>query len=97
MLNAYSIIKSKCSEDKLMCIINAKYASCSQHTVDLEDCDGILNSSFSITTLHALSDSFIYEKVGGGSSDIALYICFEAKMHSGVGYFTLRHRVTMAG
>jgi len=77
-------------------LINATYASYSQHTVDLKDCNGILNLSFSIITVHALSGSTAYEKVGGGSSDIALYISFEAKMRSGVGYFTLRHRITMA-
>lgn len=77
-------------------LINAKYASCSQHTVDMEDCNGILSSSFSIIT-HALRGSFTHEKVGGGSNGIALYICFEAKMHFGVGYFTLRHRITTAG
>lgn len=65
--------------------------------MDVEDCNGILNSSSNIITLHALSGSFTYEKVGGGSNGIALYICFEAKMHSGVGYFTLGHRITMAG
>lgn len=65
--------------------------------MDLKDCNGILNSSFSIITDHALSGTITYEKVGGGSSDMALYICFEAKMHCGVGYFILRHRITMAG
>lgn len=78
-------------------LINAKYALCSQHTVDLKACNGILNSSFSIITVHALSGSFTCEKVGGRSSDVALYTCFEGKMRCGVGYFTLRHRITMAG
>lgn len=40
-------------EDELTCI-NAKHALCSQHTVDLEYCNGILNSSFSMITVHAL-------------------------------------------
>lgn len=52
---------------------------------------------FSIITVHGLRGSITYEKVGGGSSDTALYICFEAKMRCGVGYFTLRHRITMGG
>lgn len=78
-------------------LISAKYALCSQRTVDLKDCNGISNWSFSIITVHALSDSITYEKVAGGSSDIVLYICFEAKMRCGFGYFTLRHRITMAG
>lgn len=63
--------------------------------MDLKACIGISSSSFSIITVHALTGSVTYEKVGGGLSDIALYICFEAGMHCGVGYFTLRHRITM--
>ena len=63
--------------------------------MDLKDCKGISVSSFIIITVHALRGHITYEKVGGGLSDIALYICFEAGMHCGVGYFTLRHRITM--
>lgn len=72
-------------------LININYTKCSQSTVNLKDCKGILVSSFIIITVHALSGHVTYEKVGGGLSDTALCICFEARMCCEIGYFTRRH------